>query len=136
MSANDGSIAEIFEISGEGKRGKPDDLHNFRDCLVHNAVPQITGLECIPSRLSLAFLDLDVAARPSLERILGRKLDKLLGDDAVIRCDCPPRSKHRVAWRSTLSAQPLRSSSEITLHARDPAHAEVAVAVEHGGLTA
>jgi chromosome partitioning protein len=88
-------MAEIFEISSEGKRGKPDDLHNFKDGIGHNVAREITGLERIPSQLKLTFLDLDLAARPGRERILGRSLDKVRGDYDMILCDCPPRSKHR-----------------------------------------
>ena len=89
-AAEHGTMADIFEVGGEGKRGKPDDPHKFKDCIVHNVVPDIPGLDLIPSHLKLTFLDLDLAARPGRERILGRKLDKVLGDYDVILCDCPP----------------------------------------------
>ena len=89
-AAEHGTMADIFEVGGEGKRGKPDDPHKFKDCIVHNVVPEIPGLDLIPSHLKLTFLDLDLAARPGRERILGRKLDKVLGDYDVILCDCPP----------------------------------------------
>jgi chromosome partitioning protein len=38
----------------------------------------------------LTFLDLDMAGRPGRERILARKLEKVLGDYDIIICDCPP----------------------------------------------
>ena len=57
--------------------------------------PDILGLDLIPSHLTLAFLDLDLAARPGRERILGRSLDKVRDDYDMILCDCPPRAKHR-----------------------------------------
>ena len=89
-AAEHGTMADIFEVGGEGKRGKHDDPHKFKDCIIHNVVPEIPGLDLIPSHLKLTFLDLDLAARPGRERILGRKLDKILGDYDVILCDCPP----------------------------------------------
>jgi chromosome partitioning protein len=94
-AAEHGTMADIFEVGGEGKRGKTDDPHKFKDCIVHNVVPEIPGLDLIPSHLKLTFLDLDLAARPGRERILGRSLDKVRGDYDMILCDCPPRAKHR-----------------------------------------
>jgi hypothetical protein len=63
-AAEHGTMADIFEVGGEGKRGKFDDPHKFKDCIVHNVVPEIPGLDLIPSHLKLTFLDLDLAARP------------------------------------------------------------------------
>jgi len=89
-SAEHGTMADIFEVAGDGKRSKSDDLHKFKDCIIHDVVPEIPGLDLIPSHLKLTFLDLDLAARPGRERILSRKLDKVLGDYDVVLCDCPP----------------------------------------------
>jgi len=89
-AAEHGTMADIFEIGGEGKRSRAEEHHKFRDCIVHNVVPEIPGLDLIPSHLRLSFIDLDLAARPGRERILSRKLDKVLGDYDVILCDCPP----------------------------------------------
>jgi chromosome partitioning protein len=85
-----GTMADVFEVAGEGKRAKADDVHKLKDCIIHDVVPEIPGLDLIPSHLKLTFLDLDLAARPGRERILGRKLEKVLGDYDVILCDCPP----------------------------------------------
>lgn len=57
--------------------------------------PDILGLDLIPSHLTFAFLDLDLAARLGRERILGRSLDKVRDDYDMILCDYPPRAKHR-----------------------------------------
>jgi chromosome partitioning protein len=88
-------MADIFEVGGERKRGKPDNPRKFKECIVPNVVPRYPWPRLIPSDLTLAFLDLDLAARPGRERILGRSLDKVRGDYDVILCDCPPRAKHR-----------------------------------------
>ena len=41
-AAEHGTMADIFEVGGERKRGKPDDPHKFKDCIVHNVVPPIS----------------------------------------------------------------------------------------------
>jgi chromosome partitioning protein len=41
-AAEHGTMADIFEVGGEGKRGKTDDPHKFKDCIVHNVVPPIS----------------------------------------------------------------------------------------------
>ncbi len=87
--ATHGTTADIFEVGGAGKRAK-DDHHKFKDCIIPGIVPEIPGLDLIPSHLKLTFLDLDLAARPGRERLLGRKLDRVRGDYDVIICDCPP----------------------------------------------
>ena len=89
-AAEHGTMADIFDVGGEGKRAKDDESHAFRDCIVHNVIPEIPGLDLIPSHLKLTFLDLDLAARPGRERILWRKLEKVSADYDVILCDCPP----------------------------------------------
>jgi chromosome partitioning protein len=89
-AAEHGTMADIFEVAGDGKRSKSDDLHKFKDCIIHDVVPEIPGLDLIPSHLKLTFLDLDLAARPGRERILGRKLEKVIDDYDIILCDCPP----------------------------------------------
>lgn len=89
-SEEHGTMADVFEIAGEGKRSKNDDHHKFKDCIIHNVVPEIQNLDLIPSHLKLTFLDLDLAARPGRERILSRKIDKVSDDYDVILCDCPP----------------------------------------------
>ena len=67
-AAEHGTMADIFEVAGDGKRSKSDDLHKFKDCIIHDVVPEIPGLDLIPSHLKLTFLDLDLAARPGRAR--------------------------------------------------------------------
>jgi chromosome partitioning protein len=83
-----GTMADVF---GLGSKKKQDAEHaKLENCIVHDVVPEIPGLDLLPSHLRLTFLDLDLAARPGRERIFTRKLDKVLGDYDVILCDCPP----------------------------------------------
>jgi chromosome partitioning protein len=58
--------------------------------IIENVLPDIPGLDLIPSHLSLTFLDLDLAARPGRERIFARKVEKVLGDYDLVLCDCAP----------------------------------------------
>jgi len=82
-----GTMADVFELGAKRKRDKPVRLE---DCVIHDVVPEIPGLDLVPSHLQLTFLDLDLAARPGRERILARKLGKLAETYDVILCDCPP----------------------------------------------
>jgi chromosome partitioning protein len=82
-----GSIAQVFELDSRRKRDEPVKLE---DCIVHGVVPAIPNLDLVPGHLRLTFLDLDLAARPGRERILTRKLAKVLEDYDIILCDCPP----------------------------------------------
>jgi chromosome partitioning protein len=87
-AAEHGTMADVFELDAKRRHG--DDNAKFKDCIVHGVVPEIPGLDLIPSHLKLTFLDLDLAARPGRERIFGRKLAKVLDDYDLILCDCPP----------------------------------------------
>jgi chromosome partitioning protein len=87
-AAGHGTMADVFEL--DAKRRHADAPMKLQDCIVHAVVPEIPGLDLIPSHLKLTFLDLDLAARPGRERIFGRKLAKVLDDYDVILCDCPP----------------------------------------------
>jgi chromosome partitioning protein len=82
-----GSMADVFELDAKRKR---DDPVKFADCIVHNVVAGVEGLDLLPGHLRLTFLDLDLASRPGRERILTRKLAKVLESYDVILCDCPP----------------------------------------------
>jgi chromosome partitioning protein len=82
-----GSMADVFELEA---RRKHDDPVKFADCIVHEVVPGIAGLDLLPGHLRLTFLDLDLASRPGRERILTRKLAKVIEDYDIILCDCPP----------------------------------------------
>jgi len=82
-----GSIAQVFDLDSRRKRDEPVAL---ADCIVRGVAPVIPGLDLVPGHLRLTFLDLDLAARPGRERILTRKLAKVLDDYDVIVCDCPP----------------------------------------------
>src|SRR6202012_1650930 len=62
----------------------------FKDCIIENVLPDVPGLDLMPAHLSLAFLDLDLAARPGRERIFARKVEKVLGDYDIVLCDCAP----------------------------------------------
>jgi chromosome partitioning protein len=57
---------------------------------VRSVVPEVPGLDLVPSHLRLTFLDLDLASRPGRERIFQRKLEKVAPQYDVILCDCPP----------------------------------------------
>ena len=83
-----GTMADVFEL--DLKRKRDDDHSKLRQCIVKNVVPEIPGLDLVPSHLKLTFLDLDLAARPGRERIFTRKLAKVIDDYDVILCDCPP----------------------------------------------
>ncbi len=82
-----GSMADVFELDTKRKRDEPV---KFAECIVHDVVPGIAGLDLLPGHLRLTFLDLDLASRPGRERILTRKLAKVLESYDVILCDCPP----------------------------------------------
>lgn len=82
-----GTMADVLEA--EHKRKSADTI-KLSDCIVPNVVPEIPGLDLIPSHLKLTFLDLDLAARPGRERIFARKVEKVLSNYDLIFCDCPP----------------------------------------------
>ena len=82
-----GSMADVFELDTKRKHAEPV---KFADCIVHEVVPGITGLDLLPGHLRLTFLDLDLASRPGRERILTRKLAKVVEGYDIILCDCPP----------------------------------------------
>ena len=82
-----GTMADVLEVH---RKKKHDDHQKLADCIVHNVVPEVPGLDLIPSHLALTFLDLDLAARPGRERIFARKIDKVIRDYDIILCDCPP----------------------------------------------
>jgi chromosome partitioning protein len=82
-----GTMADVFDVGAKGKRDKPVKLE---DCIIRDVVPALPGLDLVPSHLQLTFLDLDLAARPGRERILTRKLGKLVEAYDIILCDCPP----------------------------------------------
>lgn len=82
-----GTMADILELGG---RHKHTESFKLKDCIIHNVIPEIPGLDLIPSHLKLAFLDLDLAARPGRERIFARKLEKVLPDYDLVVCDCAP----------------------------------------------
>jgi chromosome partitioning protein len=82
-----GTMADILEVENKTKHAGGFKL---ADCIVQNVVPEIPGLDLIPSHLKLTFLDLDLAARPGRERIFARKLEKILPSYDLILCDCPP----------------------------------------------
>jgi chromosome partitioning protein len=83
-----GTMADVFEL--DAKRRHDNDHAKFSDCIVHDVVPEIPGLDLLPSHLKLTFLDLDLAARPGRERIFGRKLAKVIDAYDIVLCDCPP----------------------------------------------
>jgi len=83
-----GTMADVFEL--DAKRRHDDDHAKLKECIVPSVVPEIPGLDLLPSHLRLTFLDLDLAARPGRERIFSRKLAKVIDDYDVILCDCPP----------------------------------------------
>jgi chromosome partitioning protein len=83
-----GTMADVFELTAKPKRGGERTL--LEDCIVHDVVPEIPGLDLVPSHLRLTFLDLDLASRPGRERIFGRKLEKISSAYDLILCDCPP----------------------------------------------
>jgi chromosome partitioning protein len=82
-----GTMADILEV--ESKRKGAEGI-KLKDCIIHDVLEEIPGLDLIPSHLKLTFLDLDLAARPGRERIFTRKLEKVKGDYDVIICDCAP----------------------------------------------
>jgi len=84
---DNGTMADIFELDSKRKH---DDHSKLKQCIVHDVVPEIPGLDLVPSHLKLTFLDLDLAARPGRERIFTRKLEKVTDKYDVILCDCPP----------------------------------------------
>lgn len=84
-----GTMADILEIDRRHKKSA-DDRSKLERCIIKDVLPDIPGLDLIPSHLKLTFLDLDLASRPGRERILSRKLKKVLEQYDVIICDCPP----------------------------------------------
>jgi chromosome partitioning protein len=82
-----GTMADVLEVQWKKKNAEHAKL---KDCIIHDVLPEVPGLDLIPSHLSLTFLDLDLAARPGRERIFGRKVEKVLEDYDFILCDCAP----------------------------------------------
>jgi chromosome partitioning protein len=82
-----GTMADVLEVQWKKKNAEHAKL---KDCIIHNVLPEVPGLDLIPSHLSLTFLDLDLAARPGRERIFARKIEKVLEDYDLILCDCAP----------------------------------------------
>lgn len=85
--AKNGTMADILEIAS---RQKHTESFKLKDCIIHNVIPEIPGLDLIPSHLRLTFLDLDLSSRPGRERIFARKLEKVLPDYDLVVCDCAP----------------------------------------------
>jgi len=82
-----GTMADILEVDAK-RRGA--EHAKLKDCIIHDVLEEIPGLDLIPSHLKLTFLDLDLAARPGRERIFTRKLEKVKMEYDVIICDCAP----------------------------------------------
>jgi len=82
-----GTMADVLEVQWKKKNAEHA---KFKECIVHDVLPEVPGLDLVPSHLSLTFLDLDLAARPGRERIFGRKLEKVVTDYDLIICDCAP----------------------------------------------
>jgi len=82
-----GTMADVLEV--EAKR-KGAEVIKLKDCIIHDVLEEIPGLDLIPSHLKLTFLDLDLAARPGRERIFTRKLEKVKPEYDIIICDCAP----------------------------------------------
>ena len=82
-----GTMADVLEVDHKRKSAG---VLKLPDCIIPNVVPEIPGLDLIPSHLKLTFLDLDLAARPGRERIFARKLEKVLPNYDIVLCDCPP----------------------------------------------
>ena len=85
--ADHGTMADVLEV--ESKR-KGAEAFKIKDCIVHDVVEEIPGLDLVPSHLKLTFLDLDLASRPGRERIFSRKLEKVKPEYDIILCDCAP----------------------------------------------
>jgi chromosome partitioning protein len=86
-SAKNGTMADVLEAGARKRGSEPAKL---ADCIVHDVLPEVPGLDLIPSHLALTFIDLDLAARPGRERIFARKIEKVAAEYDVILCDCPP----------------------------------------------
>ena len=82
-----GTMADVLEV---GPRKKAAEQVKLQDCIIPDVLPDVPGLDLIPSHLKLTFLDLDLAARPGRERIFARKLEKVLGNYDYVICDCAP----------------------------------------------
>lgn len=82
-----GTMADVLEV---GPRKKVTEQVKLQDCIIPDVLPDVPGLDLIPSHLKLTFLDLDLAARPGRERIFARKLGKVLDNYDFVLCDCAP----------------------------------------------
>jgi chromosome partitioning protein len=82
-----GTMADVLEVQWKKKSAEHA---KFKDCIITNVLPEVPGLDLIPSHLSLTFLDLDLAARPGRERIFSRKIEKVREEYDLILCDCAP----------------------------------------------
>lgn len=87
-SQKNGTMSDLLEMDRPSGRRKSE--FKIEDCIVRDVLPDLPGLDLIPSHLQLTFLDLDLAARPGRERIFSRKLNKILSDYDFIFCDCAP----------------------------------------------
>jgi chromosome partitioning protein len=82
-----GTMADILEV---GSKKKNLEHAKLNESIIRDVLPDVPGLDLIPSHLKLTFLDLDLAARPGRERIFARKLGKVLDDYDYVLCDCAP----------------------------------------------
>jgi chromosome partitioning protein len=82
-----GTMADVLEVDSK-RRGA--EAVKLKDCIIHDVLEEIPGLDLIPSHLKLTFLDLDLAARPGRERIFTRKLEKVKPEYDIVICDCAP----------------------------------------------
>ena len=82
-----GTMADVLEVQWKKKGAEHAKL---KECIMRDVLPEVPGLDLIPSHLSLTFLDLDLAARPGRERIFARKLDRVLDEYDLVICDCAP----------------------------------------------
>ena len=76
-----GTMADILEVENKTRHAG---AFKLADCIVQNVIPEIPGLDLIPSHLKLTFLDLDLAARPGRERIFRPQIGK---NPSVVRFD-------------------------------------------------
>lgn len=84
-SAKNGTVSDLL---GAG-RLKTNDGHakTFDEVIFRDAFKNV---DLIPSHLELFTVDLDLAAKPSRERILYKSIKEHIADYSVIICDCPP----------------------------------------------
>ena len=80
-----GTVADLFGVRNTDHA--EGNAVTAKDVIVKGV---FTGVDLVPSDLSLFTIDLDIGARTAREKLLKKALKDVIGDYDVVVCDCPP----------------------------------------------